>query len=265
MRVCVIIPAAGASRRFGEQDKLSQDLGGRALLLRSVEPFTKHDAVSSIIVVGPHDDEAYESFREKYAATLGFHGASVVKGGKTERWETVKAALEYVSDDCTHIAVHDAARPAVSAELIARVMEAAGQAAAVAPGVAVRDTIKRGQPEERDLAAAEEDALAASILGDAGRTAIPARRVIETIDRGHLFAMQTPQVFERDVLLRAYGQDDLSGATDDAQLVERLGEPVEIVRGEASNIKVTTPSDLKLVRAILGVKAPAQRPAHKRF
>jgi 2-C-methyl-D-erythritol 4-phosphate cytidylyltransferase len=72
-------------------------------------------------------------------------------------------------------------------------------------------------------------------------------------------------VFELDLLRRAYAQDDLTGATDDASLVERLGEPVQIVAGDIRNIKVTTPEDLELVRAILKLKPPTERPVHKRF
>jgi 2-C-methyl-D-erythritol 4-phosphate cytidylyltransferase len=77
--------------------------------------------------------------------------------------------------------------------------------------------------------------------------------------------VQTPQVFTADVMRRAYAQDDLSGVTDDASLVERLGEPVHTVAGEMRNFKVTTPDDLVLMRAVLGLKAPAERPVHKRF
>jgi 2-C-methyl-D-erythritol 4-phosphate cytidylyltransferase len=90
-------------------------------------------------------------------------------------------------------------------------------------------------------------------------------RVTETVPRDGLMEIQTPQVFEADLLRRAYAQPDLRGATDDASLVERLGETVHVVEGDACNIKVTTPGDLRLVRAILGVKAPEARPVHKQF
>ena len=109
MNVCVIIPAAGASRRFGDADKLQQDLGGRPLLIRTVELFTRRDEVRSIVVAGPPDD--FAAFRERYGATLGFHGATVVEGGRGARWETVAASLGAVPEDATHIAVHDAGSP----------------------------------------------------------------------------------------------------------------------------------------------------------
>ena len=263
MNVCVIIAAAGRSERFGASNKLDQDLGGRPLLLRTVELFTKRDEVRSILVAGPPD--SLEEFKHKYAATLSFHGASIVAGGRTARWETVASALKSVPEDSTHVAVHDAARPALSPKLLERLLEAARAADAVIPVVPVAGTAKRLAEEAADLADHSEDAAADAILGGAGRTTIEARLVTETVGRRGLVEVQTPQVFEAGLLRRAYAQKDLDGTTDDASLVERLGEPVHAVDGEAANIKVTTPDDLKLVRCILGVRAPAERPVHKRF
>lgn len=263
MRVCAIIPAAGASRRFGLGDKLGQDLGGRALLLRTVELFTKRDEVRSIIVAAPPDEDDFEQFRERYGAPLGFHGVRIVPGGRIERWETVKLALEAVPEDATHIAVHDAARPAASEELIDRVFEAAKVHAAVVPGLTVTATVKR--VGEETVSAAEDDLLASAILGDAGREGVSARFVEATLPRERLVLAQTPQVFEASLLRRAYASIDPAGTTDDASVVERLGERVVVVEGDPRNIKVTTPDDLALVRAILGAAPPAERPVHKRF
>lgn len=264
MKIGLIVPAAGASQRYGGGDKLAQDLGGRPLLLRTVEAFTRRDEVQHIVVAGPPDD--FESFREKYGPALSFHGAQVVPGGKSARWETVKAALESIPDDCTHIAVHDAARPAASNDLLSRIFEAAKSVAAVIPGVPVNSTLKRVAAEAATLAGEDaDDAVASAILGDAGRVKVSARQVTETLDRENVIAVQTPQVFEADLLRRAYAQDSLEGATDDASLVERLGETVYVVEGDPTNIKVTTQADMKLIRAILGVKPPAERPVHKRF
>lgn len=266
MKIALIITAAGRSERFGSADKLAQDLGGRPLLIRTVEAFTKHEAVTWIGVAGPPDPpDAYQEFKNRYGPTLGFHGACVIEGGRVARWETVQNALAHVPSDCTHIAVHDAARPGVSQELLNRLFEAAQSVQAVVPGLPVAATVKRVETDAIDVAGHEDDALADSILGEAGRVSIEARRVVETLDRTGLMEIQTPQVFEADLLRRAYAQERLDGATDDASLVERLGEPVHAVEGEMSNFKVTTPGDLKLMRAVLGVKAPAQRPVHKRF
>ena len=118
MNVCVIITAAGRSSRFGDTDKLAQDLGGRSVLIRTVEAFTKRDEVKSIVVAGP--PETFDDFRAKYGPTLGFHGASVVPGGRNHRWETVRSALNApgaVPAETTHIAVHDAAKAAIQDRL----------------------------------------------------------------------------------------------------------------------------------------------------
>ena len=262
MNVCVIIPAAGRSERFGTADKLAQDLGGRPLLMRTVELFTKRDEVNSILVAAPPD--SIEDFKNRYGASLGFHGARIIEGGRTERWESIRNALR-AATECTHIAVHDAARPAVSKALLDRLFEAAQSLAAVVPAVEIAATVKRVAEQTTDVADHAEDALADAILGEAGRQSIPARQVRETIDRRGLVEVQTPQVFEAELLRRAYEQDDLGGATDDAMLVERLGEAVYVIEGDRANIKVTTPADLKLMRALLGVRPPSQRPIHKRF
>jgi len=263
MNVGVIIAAAGHGTRFGASQKLDQDVGGRPLLLRTVELFTKRQEVRAIVVAAPPDK--LDEFRSKYGPSLGFHGAGIVAGGKEFRWETVRNALPEVPEACTHIAVHDAARPAVSKELLDRLFEAARSLPAVVPAVRITATVKRLSAETIDVADLEGDALADAILGEAGRPSIAASVVVETVDREGLAEVQTPQVFEAGLLRRAYAQDDLAGATDDAALVERLGEPVHAVEGDVTNLKVTTPGDLRLVRAVLGARAPAERPAHKRF
>ena len=261
IRVSVIIPAAGSSRRYG-MDKLGQDLGGRALLLRTVELFTKRDEVRSIVVAGPPDD--LDGFRDRFGAQLGFHGVQIVAGGRVERWETVRNALAVVPEDTTHVAVHDAARPGASDELIGRVFEAAKVHPAVIPGLAVADTLKR--VSEDTVRAEAEDAVADLILGEAAEAATSKGRFVQgTVDRTNLVAVQTPQIFEIGLLRRAYAQPDLSGATDDAGLVERLGEKVLVVDGEFRNLKITVPDDLSLMRTMLGMKSPEGRPVHKRF
>jgi len=266
MNVCVIVPAAGRSERFGESDKLGQDLGGRPLLMRTVELFAKRDEVKSVIVAGPPEPaEAYDTFRDKYAPTLGFHGATVVKGGATARWETIRNALQAVPEDATHVAVHDAARPGADKNLLDRVFEAAAQMPAVIPVLPIAGTVKRLSDEDETITPEDDDVVADLILGDVGKTTVQVRRVLETVDRRGLVEVQTPQVFERALIQRAYAQDDLTGATDDASLVERLGETVHTVYGDVRNFKITTLADLKLMRAVLGVKPPAERPVHKRF
>jgi 2-C-methyl-D-erythritol 4-phosphate cytidylyltransferase len=265
MNVCVIIPAAGKSSRFGEADKLAQDLGGRTVIVRTVEIFAKRDEVRSIIVAGPAGTDEYNEFRDRYGPTLGFHGARLVEGGRDHRWETVRNALAAVPDDATHIAVHDAARPGVSKDVLDRVFDAARKLSAVIPVVPVNATLKRIASDAVDVSGGDDDALADAILGEGTRVNIRAHPVIETVDRTNLVEVQTPQVFEAALLKRAYAQPDLSGATDDASLIERLGETVHTVPGDVRNLKITTRADLGLMRAILGVAPPAERAVHKRF
>lgn len=272
MKVAVIIPAAGSSRRYVEsslegggagRSKLDEDLGGRPVLQRTVEVFTKRSEVVMILVAGPADPGAMAEFRMRHGDKLGLLGVRVCVGGKDHRYETVRNALAEIPADAevTHVAVHDAARPCVSEALLDRVFEAAGKFPAVIPGVDVPDTLKRVDPDP--IKAADADPLAA-ILGDAGRTTSKVRAVEATVDRANVVAVQTPQVFEIGLLRRAYAQADLA-STDDAQLVERLGERVVVVQGEATNIKITRPADLTLARQILGLRGPEERPVHKRF
>jgi len=279
-RIAVIIPAAGSSRRFSEaggvRSKLEEEVGGKTVLQRSVELFTKvesPDWTVGVIVVGPADSDAYAEFKARHSDKLSIMGAIICVGGAVHRWETVQRALAQIPDDCTHIAVHDAARPCASIELIERVFDAALKFPGVVPAVEVGDTLKRVREQE----APDEgrDPLAA-ILGEDATPRNRKRRVIErTIERDGVFAVQTPQVFEAAILRRAYAQKDLS-ATDDAGLVERLFSTpagregvafphVVVVDGDVRNIKVTRPADLRLARAILGVGGASEKPAHKRF
>ncbi|HAW95954.1 MAG: 2-C-methyl-D-erythritol 4-phosphate cytidylyltransferase [Phycisphaerae bacterium] len=249
MKLAVIIPAAGNSKRFGHADKLSQDLGGRRLLLRAVEAFVKREETTALIVAAPPED--VPGFKERFGPQLSFHGATIVEGGRTERWESVRNALSVVPEDITHVAVHDAARPLVTQTLLDRILDAARIHSAVIPGVAVSSTLKRIGDET--VKAAMDDGIADAILGapDADTGAPIARKVLETVSREGVVAIQTPQVFERELLERAYDHQNLAGATDDAMLVEKLGEPVVVVEGDPCNIKVTTQQDLDLARRLV--------------
>ena len=260
MFLTVIIPAAGKSTRFsGPVSKLEQDIGGRPVLQRTIELFCKRPDVDRIIVAGPHED--FDAFKMRHGDKLGLLGATVCQGGPTHRWETVKAALEHVVDETTHIAVHDAARPCTPEAMIDRVFEAAAKYPAVVPGISVADTIKR---VSADVVKDDDIDPLDAILGDAGKTNIDVRPVEATVDRSNLVAVQTPQVFETALLREAYAQKNLD-STDDAGLVERLGQTVSVIEGDPRNIKITRELDLHLARQILHVRASSDRPAHKRF
>jgi 2-C-methyl-D-erythritol 4-phosphate cytidylyltransferase len=220
----VILPAAGKSARFGDpkQKKIYADLLGRAVWLRAVEPFINRDDVAQIILAIAAEDR--ELFERRYRASVAFMNIKVIEGGET-RSDTVARALECVDPKYGFVAVHDAARPCLSQELIDAVFAAARQHGAALLAVPVADTIKQ----------AGDDHL-----------------TVSTVPRAGLYLAQTPQAFSRDVLVKAYAQHSRAGSvTDDCQLVEAIGQRPAIVLGSALNIKITTKVDLKLAAAIL--------------
>ena len=266
LSIAVIIAAAGSSSRYEEggglRHKLEEDLGGKPVLQRTVEAFNAHDVVREIIVAGPADPEAFAAFKLRHGDRLSLLNARLVPGGREHRWQSVAAALAVVRPECTHVAVHDAARPCITQEFLTRVFDMAASHPAVVPAIAADDTLKRVRPTDRP-AYANEDPVA-FILGASPRSKERLRVVGETIDRAGVVRVQTPQVFEAALLRRAYAQSDLAG-TDDSSLVERLGVEVAVAQGDARNIKITVPADLALARAILGVRAPDEKPAARRF
>jgi 2-C-methyl-D-erythritol 4-phosphate cytidylyltransferase len=173
-----------------------------------------------VVVLAPGDQAVGEALVESGAADV------FVEGG-AERADSVRAALAVIDPDAAVIVVHDAARPLASAELHQAVVAAVHAGAdAVIPGLAVSDTIKRVRHDEH---------------GDAV--------VVETLDRTHLVAVQTPQAFRAGLLRAAHA--DGTDATDDAALVEAVGGTVVVVPGEATNIKITGPDDLGVATALL--------------
>ncbi len=261
LTIGVIIPAAGHSERFGKKDKLAEDFGGRPLLLRTVEFFTKREEVKEIVVVAP--PTSLESFKEKFGPSLSFHGVLVVPGSEVDRWESVKLALQSISDKVDRIAVHDAARPALSDDLFDRLLLASKTLDAVAAALPISGTVKRVHATPTSIG--DQDIIADAILGESTQAKVTAYSVEETISRDRLWELQTPQIFEPLLLRRAYEHGDLSGVTDDAEVIEKLGEPIHLIEGDSRNIKVTTPDDLINVKAMLGIKGERARSVHKRF
>ena len=259
MKAAVLIPAAGASKRFAgaaEATRLAEGpskveavLGGRPVFMRAVECFQQRRDVGQIILaVNP---DRLDAFKLQYGDRLGFFGVQIIAGGHKERWQTVLNALGAVEADCTHVVVHDAARPLLPATLVDRLFEAATRFAAVISGLPVTDTLKR----VRSTAEPIED-QADAILGTAGKQTPLVCTVERTIDRTDLVHVQTPQIFARELIQRAYaqvtaGRIDVEAMTDDAGLVEALGEPVHVVEGDPINLKITRPDDLKLAQMLL--------------
>lgn len=227
-RFAVILPAAGRSTRFGDpkQKKIYAEIDGRAVWLRSLDPFLNNDAVVQIILAIAAEDQ--ELFERRYRDNVAFLGIDVLIGG-AERADTVEAALDRVKPECDYIAVHDAARPCLTAEQVEAVFRAAEAHGAALLATPVFETIKRANAD--------------------GFT-------IETVPRDDLYLAQTPQVFRRDWLLEAYAQRPRGSkaATDDTQLVEAIGHACAIVPGSPHNLKITTRDDLATARAVLGLR-----------
>lgn len=219
----VIIPAAGQSSRFGDSRRKKPfiELKGRPVWVRAVEVFSNRDDVKQLlIVVSPED---IDFFKEKFQANLAFMAVEIVAGGK-QRADSVRNALARVRADIDFVAVHDAARPLIVKQWIDKVFSAAEQSGAAILATPISSTIKR----------------------------VESSRIVETVPRDKLWAAQTPQVFKRQLLLDAYARWDGSEATDEANLVERIGHPVTIVEGSPMNIKITTQEDFKMAEALLG-------------
>lgn len=237
-RFAVILPAAGRSSRFGDpkRKKVFAELDGRAVWLRSAEPFVNRDDVGQIMVVIAAEDR--ELFEIRYRPSVAFLGIEVVEGG-AERHDSIANALQRLKPDCDHVAIHDAARPCVTTELIDALFAAAEAQGAALPAVRVSDTVKRV---------------------DAGNL------TTETVPRQGLFLAQTPQVFRRNLIERAYAERAKLGAaiTDDTQLVEALGHPCAVVESDPMNLKITTTADLRLASAILQARPEPkpEGPAH---
>jgi 2-C-methyl-D-erythritol 4-phosphate cytidylyltransferase len=219
--ISAIVVAGGKGERLSaELPKQFLDLGGKPVLLRSVEAVWACTRVSEMIVVAP------EAHMEKAREILAGKEARLVPGG-AERQDSVFAGLRACSSKAELILIHDGVRPFASKEMIERVIEAAEKYGAAIPGLPVKETIKEVESKTR--------------------------KVIGTVDRTRLFTVQTPQVFKRGLIVDAHnrGQDLGFYATDDAGLVEWQGQEVVLVPGEETNIKITTAFDYKLAQDLL--------------
>jgi 2-C-methyl-D-erythritol 4-phosphate cytidylyltransferase len=214
----VIVVAAGRATRFGVGlAKQFQLLGQSPVLLHAIRPFASHPEVAHVVVVLAPEAaiDPPPWLRSECSGTL-----TIIAGG-AERQESVAAGLGALPAGCTIVLVHDGARPFPSRAMIDGGIAAARRGRGAAPALPIPETIKRAD--------------------DFGR-------VLSTVDRHGLWCVQTPQAFPRAVLERAHAaaHADHLTATDDACLVERLGEPVDLLPGSPRNLKITTPHDLAL-------------------
>lgn len=225
--VVAVVPAAGAGTRLGgTRPKQFLPLAGRPLLTRTLMVLEATPQVQAVVVVCPPGGE--QETRRACVEPYGLAKVAAVVPGGAQRQDSVAAGVAAAAGlGAQWLVIHDAARPLAKPELFARVLEAAAQTGAAIAAVPAADTIKQAGPD--DLAEA-------------------------TLDRSKLWLVQTPQVFERALLERALAQAAKDGyyATDEAGLVERLGEKVKLVMGSRDNLKVTTPEDLALAQGLIG-------------
>jgi len=224
LRYCgAVIVAAGNASRMGGIDKVMAPLLGEPMLVRTVRTFQESDVIREIVIVTRKD-----LLPQVKALCAGFDKVKTVVEGGADRQSSVSAGLDALSRKVALAAIHDGARPLVSLDVIERTVRAANTYCAAAPAVPVKDTVK----------------------------AVQGGIVTETPDRSKLRAVQTPQVFDLDLLLGALknAEDKKLTVTDDCSAVEAMGMSVKIVEGDEHNIKITTPLDLKIARMILEEK-----------
>lgn len=215
-----VIVAAGSASRMGGIDKVMAELDGEPMICRTVRAFQNCDAIKEIVIVTREDlIVPIMDLCRGYSKVKG-----VVTGGSS-RQESVSMGLNALSDKVKLAAIQDGARPLVTWQVIDRVVRAAHTYGAAAPAIPVKDTIK----------------------------VVTGGVVKETPDRKTLQAVQTPQVFDFDLIRGALkkAKEDEAEVTDDCSAVERLGMSVKIVEGDERNIKVTTPMDLKIAKMLL--------------
>ena len=221
LRRCgAVIVAAGSASRMGGIDKVMAELKGEPMIVHTVRAFQTCDAISEIVIV-TREDLILPITR----LTNDFDKVTAVVLGGSSRQESVSLGMNALSDKCELAAIQDGARPLVTWQLIDRVVRAAHSYHAAIPVIPVKDTIK----------------VCNSAL------------VVSTPDRSTLRAVQTPQVFDFDLLRGALKKAAEDGAevTDDCSAVERLGMTVKTVEGDERNLKVTTPLDLKLAEMLM--------------
>ena len=218
----VIIVAAGSSQRMGF-DKLLALLGDRPVLAHTIDAFERTLSVDEIILVARA--ERVEEFEELVRQHVFKKVRCVIEGGE-QRHDSVRAGLERVSEYASHVAVHDAARPLVIPEQVERVFELARLHGGAALAEPITNTLKR----------ADEN-----------------RFVTGGVHRENLYAMQTPQIFERSLLDKAYAAVAASNlsVTDEVSAVEKIGAKIVLLPNEEWNVKITYPRDLLLAQAVL--------------
>jgi len=225
MKTVAIITAAGQGKRMGRPKQFIK-IAGRPMLWWTLSVFQKTKAIDEIILV---------INAEEKNQTKGFKFSKIKKvvAGGGERQDSVNNGLKALPENTEIVVIHDGARPLVTAGMIEAAIHQAKKHGAAVVGVPVKDTIKLVNPKPGT--------------------------VIRTLSRDRVWAAQTPQVFKRGLIMRAYQKYGKQKVTDDAMLVEKMGKPVKMLMGSYLNLKITTPDDLLLAEALLGKKTDKRR------
>ncbi|WP_163102730.1 2-C-methyl-D-erythritol 4-phosphate cytidylyltransferase [Peribacillus alkalitolerans] len=226
----VVIPAAGQGKRMkAGKNKLFLELNGKPLIVHTLQVFdTDPNCKRIILSINPSEEETFDALLQSFSIKKK---TKLVAGGE-ERQFSVSNGLKEV-EETDIVLVHDGARPFITHSMISTLTEVASKQGSAIPGVPVKDTIKR-----------VEDHL-----------------IMETVERSSLWAVHTPQAFRVPVLKRAHEEAAKEGylGTDDASLVERLGERVQMVEGDYTNLKITTPEDIFFAEAIIKLREKGER------
>jgi len=225
MKTQVIIPAAGLGVRLKiTVAKPLIELNGKPLIVYSLEVFEQCSCIHSVILVGGKDNLSdFKKIISKYKIKKV---AEVIEGGTTRR-DSVRNGLEILDADTKLVMIHDGARPFITPGIVQTCFLSGTKAEALVTAVPVKATIKRVNPVTMTVEA--------------------------TLDRNKLWQIQTPQVFRKELIVRAHRQVQLYDPSDDALLVERLGVDVKVIHGDEKNIKITTKEDIELAEAILSI------------
>lgn len=220
----IIVAAGTGSRMKASINKQYLLLSGKPVLAQTLDVFEKSELISEIIVVINKDE--HKQFEDFILTPFKFSKIKSIIDGGADRQESVFNGLAMVSPEAKIVCVHDGARPFVTLDIIKESVIAAGKTGAACVGVPCKDTIKQ-----------------------ANKSGI----VEKTLDRTTLWAVQTPQVFKTEILIKAHEKAISDGfrGTDDCVLVERLDQTVQMIMGSYSNIKITTPEDLAFAEAIV--------------
>lgn len=223
----VVIVAAGTGSRMNMGiNKQFIKLEGKEIIAYTIEKFYNNSNIEDIVVVVKEDES--EFFKKEILDKYNFKNVKIAYGGK-ERQDSVYNGLKLLDEKCDVVLIHDGARPFVSDKIIDKSIEEAKEHKAIVVGVPVKDTIK-------------------VIDND--------KNIVDTLNRSVLWAVQTPQTFDYNILIDAY-KDAFKNkfyGTDDAMLVERIGYKVKMLEGSYNNIKITTQEDLNIGSQILRVQ-----------